>query len=163
MPIFANKKPKEELKEKPKENRKKKENKRILRTTVTENSSMADAKSFIDKMRLALLHREIVSGEKDRKILEEERRYNIKQQALYATCKKFLLTSLEWFETQKIDNKKYLKIQIDPKFDSVLYDILNSIQFENYIWIEEDRNEDLLALGASIPHIILFSVRYMEE
>lgn len=148
---------------KPKKKVSKRENKRVLRTTVTEDSNMSDAKSFLDKIRLALLHREIITGEKDRKLLEEERRLNIKQQALYATCKKFLLTSLEWFEKQPIDNKKYIRIQIDPKFDTVLYDILNSIQFENYTWIEEDRNEDLLALGASIPHIILFSIRYMEE
>ena len=142
---------------------KKKENKRVLRTTVMEDSSMADAKNIIDKFRLAFLYRDIVTGEKDRRILETERKHNLTQQALYATCKKFLLTSLEWFENQKIEDKKYIKIQIDPKFDSVLYDILNSVQFENYVWIEEDRNEDLLALGAAVPHIIIFSIRYMQE
>lgn len=139
-------------------------NKRILRTTIKdENSDMKDATSTIDKLRLALLYRDKESGKKDRRLLEEERKYNNKQQALHATCKKFLLNSLDWFENENIEGKKYLKVQVDPKFDSVLYDILNSIQFESYSWIEEDRNEDLIALGAAVPRVIVFSVRYISN
>lgn len=138
--------------------------KRVLRTTIKdENSDMKDATSTIDKLRLALLYRDKESGKKDRRLLETERKYNNKQQALYATCKKFLLNSLEWFENEPIEGKEYLKLQVDPKFDSVLYDILNSIQFESYSWIEEDRNEDLIALGASVPRVIVFSVRYISS
>ncbi|WP_275372790.1 hypothetical protein [Clostridium tertium] len=143
---------------------KQKSSRQILRTTIKdENSNMSDAKSTIDKLRLAFLYRDKISGEKDRRILEEERKHNNKQQALHATCKKFLLSSLDWFENEKIENKKYIRIQVDPKFDSVLYDILNSVQFESYQWVEEERNEDLVALGASVPRIITFSIRYMEE
>lgn len=138
--------------------------KRVLRTTIKdENSDMKDATSTIDKLRLALLYRDKESGKKDRRLLETERKYNNKQQALYATCKKFLLNSLEWFENENIEGKEYLKLQVDPKFDSVLYDILNSIQFESYSWIEEDRNEDLISLGAAVPRVIVFSVRYISN
>lgn len=142
----------------------KKSSKRILRTTIKdENSNMADARTTVDKLRLSFLYRDKITGQTDRRLLEQERIHNNERQALYTTCKKFLLSSLDWFESENIENKEYIRIQIDSKFDSVLYDILNSIQFESYSWVEEDRNEDLIALGASVPHIINFSVRYMKE
>ena len=131
---------------------------RVIRRVIKSDTTL-DKVDFFNKFILAKRYQDKESGKQERELQEKERKEIEREQQLQASLKKFLIDTLYAELDQKFAQVGSVMLQIDKKFDEVVYQVLSGREFVGYDFEEIPRNRNHLALGMDVPRRFVFNVK----